>query len=133
VPAFCQPPIQSSDISRMIIWIDAQLSPDLGKWISENFGVDAKSLRDLGLRDAQDQDIFKSAREAKAVVMSKDADFISLLEQHGAPPQILWVTCGNTSNAHLKKVLKISMPQAIEMLNNGEILVEISDPYEIRD
>ena len=114
----------------MIIWIDAQLSPDLAQWVTENFKVEAKSLRDLGLRDAQDMEIFIAARKASAVVMSKDADFISLLEQHGSPPQILWVTCGNTSNAHLKKILTNSMLQAIQMLSNGEILVEISDPYE---
>ena len=67
----------------MIIWIDAQLSPDLAQWVTENFKVEAKSLRDLGLRDAQDMEIFIAARKASAVVMSKDADFISLLEQHG--------------------------------------------------
>ncbi|MBK8870000.1 MAG: DUF5615 family PIN-like protein [Elusimicrobia bacterium] len=114
----------------MIIWIDAQLSPDLAQWVTENFKVEAKSLRDLGLRDAQDMEIFIAARKASAVVMSKDADFISLLEQHGHPPQILWLTCGNTSNAHLKRILEKSMPQAIQMLRNGEILVEISDPHE---
>ena len=113
----------------MIIWIDAQLSPDLAKWIGENYQVEAHTLRDIGLRDAKDHEIFRAAKEVKAVVMSKDSDFVLLLERYGSPPQILWVTCGNTSNAHIKKILTGSLSQAIRMLNNGEPLVEISDPY----
>ena len=37
--------------------------------------------------------------------MTKDSDFVLLLDKLGAPPQVIWVTCGNTSNARLKEVL----------------------------
>ena len=57
--------------------------------------------------------------------MTKDSDFIILLEQHGPPPQILWVTCGNTSNAHLRELLTRSFARAEELLHSGERLVEI--------
>ena len=116
----------------MIIWIDAQFSPAIAKWIEEGFQVEAHALRDVGLHNAKDLAIFNAARQAKAVVMTKDADFIPLLDQHGSPPKILWITCGNTSNAHLKKILMATLSQAIEMLNNGESLVEISDSYAPR-
>lgn len=76
----------------MIIWIDAQLSPDLGRWIRETFQVEAVAVRDLGLREAKDHVIFNIAREAKVVVMSKDEDFRLLVDRLGAPPQVLWVT-----------------------------------------
>ena len=76
----------------MTLWIDAQLSPDLARWISDAFGVAAHAVRDLGLREAKDLAIFHAAREAAAVVMSKDSDFVLLLERFGPPPQILWVT-----------------------------------------
>ena len=36
----------------MILWIDAQLSPALARWLSDTFGVTAHAVRDLGLRDA---------------------------------------------------------------------------------
>jgi len=39
----------------MTIWIDAQLSPAIAKWIAESFLVQAIALRDLGLRDATDR------------------------------------------------------------------------------
>jgi predicted nuclease of predicted toxin-antitoxin system len=111
----------------VILWIDAQLSPALAHWISETFGVVAHAVRDLGLREARDLVIFHAAREAGAVVMSKDSDFVLLLEQFGPPPQVLWVTCGNTSNARMREILLKSFPEAIARLEQGEPLVEISD------
>ena len=48
----------------MIIWVDAQLSPALASWMGESFSLNAKALRELGLRDASDERIFFAAREA---------------------------------------------------------------------
>lgn len=42
----------------MIIWIDAQLSPALANWIETTLGIKARALRDVGLRDATDREIF---------------------------------------------------------------------------
>ena len=111
----------------MILWIDAQLSPAIAPWINVTFDIQSHAVRDLGLRDAKDLQIFRAARERKAAVMTKDADFLVLLDRYGPPPQILWVTCGNTSNARLKEVLAKSLPVAIQMLQQGERLIEISD------
>ena len=66
----------------MTLWLDAQLPPALARWISElPWGVDAVAVRELGLRDASDPEIFRQARAAGAVVMTKDRDFIRLLER----------------------------------------------------
>jgi|ERR1051325_6977938 predicted nuclease of predicted toxin-antitoxin system len=109
----------------MVIWVDAQLSPAIASWLAENFSVSAQALRDLGLRDATDRAIFAAARGAAAVVMTKDSDFVRLLEESGPPPQVVWLTCGNTSNARLKQTLMKALPQAISLLESGEPLVEI--------
>lgn len=89
--------------------------------------LEAKPVRELGLREAKDRDIFFAARDANAVVLTKDSDFVHLLKQLGPPPQILWLTVGNTSNAHLKKVMAKSFPEARNLLLRGEPLVEISE------
>jgi predicted nuclease of predicted toxin-antitoxin system len=86
----------------VILWIDAQLSPAIAPWLTARFGVEAYSAQHLGHRDSTDARIFRAAREAGAVVMTKDSDFLRLLEQHGPPPQVLWVTLGNTSNARTR-------------------------------
>jgi predicted nuclease of predicted toxin-antitoxin system len=109
----------------MIIWIDAQLPPTLAEWIAETFGLTAVSLRELGLRDAKDIEIFEAAKQPNVVVMSKDSDFVDLVCRLGAPPQILWLTCGNVTNRNLRELLKVTLPKAIEQLQQGEIVVEI--------
>jgi predicted nuclease of predicted toxin-antitoxin system len=110
----------------MILWIDAQLSPALAPWLSSTFGISVLALRDLGLRDATDRQIFLAARRVEATVMTKDADFVRLLEDLGPPPQVIWITCGNTSNAYLKQILSKHLPGQFELLRLGEMLVELS-------
>lgn len=58
--------------------------------------------------------------------MTKDSDFVDLVERLEAPPQIIWLTCGNTSNARLCEILNSILPNALELLSSGEKLVEIS-------
>jgi predicted nuclease of predicted toxin-antitoxin system len=111
----------------MEIWVDAQLSPAIASWLRDTHGLDAKAVRDLGLRDAEDRDIFDSAKAAKAAVLTKDSDFVDLVERFGPPPQILWLTCGNTSNSHLREILTAALPEAMRLLQAGEPIVEISD------
>jgi predicted nuclease of predicted toxin-antitoxin system len=112
----------------MTIWIDAQLSPSLAKWIADTFGISAQAVRDLGLREAKDFTIFQAAREADAVVLTKDADFPHLLQQHGAPPKVVWLTCGNTSNQNVRRILRTTLTAALKLLEAGEPIVEIAGP-----
>lgn len=58
--------------------------------------------------------------------MTKDSDFVDLVERLEAPPQIIWLTCGNTSNDQLREILGSTLPEALELLRSGEKLVEIS-------
>jgi predicted nuclease of predicted toxin-antitoxin system len=112
----------------MIFWIDAQLPPTLAAWLEEIFAVKALALRELGLRDATDDEIFAAARAASGVVLtSKDSDFVERVSRLGPPPQLLWVTCGNVSNDRLRAVLVSAFPSALEMLEAGEPIVELAD------
>ncbi|MBE9064022.1 DUF5615 family PIN-like protein [cf. Phormidesmis sp. LEGE 11477] len=110
----------------MTLWVDAHLSPAIAIWITETFDITAVALRDLNLRDAEDPDIFAVAKAQKAIVMTKDSDFVEMVERLGSPPQIIWLTCGNTSNARLREILSETLPRALELLSAGEPLVEIS-------
>jgi predicted nuclease of predicted toxin-antitoxin system len=110
----------------MTIWVDAHLSPAIAAWITTTFGITAFALRDIGLRDAEDPDIFEAAKTQEVIMLTKDSDFADLANRFGAPPQIIWLTCGNTSNARLKEILNATLLEALEILCSGEILVEIS-------
>ena len=111
----------------MNIWIDAQLPPSLAGWLSDTFAVNARAVRELELRDAQDIEIFEAARTANAIVITKDSDFVDLVCRLGTPPQILWLTCGNVTNRSLRQLLTATFPEALEKLQQGEAIVEISN------
>ncbi len=111
----------------MIIWIDAQLPPSLALWLSQTFGVTTHAVRDLGLRDATDKQIFDAARCTGAVLISKDSDFVDLVQRLGTPPQLLWVTCGNMTNRRLQELFQRIFPQACAMLRAGAPVIEIAD------
>lgn len=107
------------------IWIDAHLSPTIATWMTDAFGITALALRDLELRDAEDLEIFEAAKAQGVIFMTKDSDFVDLVDRFGAPPQIIWLTCGNTSNARLQEILNSVLLEALELLSSGEKLVEI--------
>ena len=110
----------------MIIWIDAHLSPAIATWIMITFGINAIAVRDIGLRDAEDPEIFEKAKAQGVILMTKDSDFVDLVDRLGSPPQIIWLTCGNTSNAELRRILSLTLLDALAQLQAGEKLVEIT-------
>lgn len=111
----------------MKFWVDAQLPPSLANWLSETFQVEATSLRERGLRDSNDREIFDAAKLHDAVIISKDSDFVDLITRLGSPPRLLWVTCGNVTNRKLKEHFQSSFPKALQMLQDGESIVEIRE------
>ncbi len=111
----------------MKIWVNAQLAPSIANWIAKTFAVEAVAVRDLALRDATNVAIFNAARDATAVVMTQDSDFVDLVNARGVPPQVIWLTCGNTSNARLQEILSTALPRVLELIAAGEKVVEIKD------
>jgi predicted nuclease of predicted toxin-antitoxin system len=76
---------------------------------------------------SEDTHIFDAPKAAGDVIlMTKDRDFIELVERYGSPPQLIWLTCGNTSNDRLKEIMTATLLNAIELLRSGESVVEIT-------
>jgi predicted nuclease of predicted toxin-antitoxin system len=111
----------------MTFWLDAHLHPQLAEWLGSQFKVVAKTLREIGLRDAKDTELFEAARRfGKIVIVTKDDDFVELVERRGAPPQIVWLTTGNSTKLELQAILQKSFARAVEKLESGAPIVEIS-------
>ena len=62
-----------------MIWLDAHLSPRVARWIQESLGHDAQALRDIGLRDADDEEIFDCAQKDDGIILTKDKDLVGRL------------------------------------------------------
>lgn len=80
--------------------IDAQLPPFLAQTLRE-LGHDAVAVRDVGLREAEDEAIWQYALENDAIIVTKDEDFPERSLHTAAPPAIVWLRIGNCSNRAL--------------------------------
>lgn len=111
----------------MIVWIDAQVPRSAAAWLTEHCGVEARTLRDVGLSGSDDLAIFTAAKAAGVVLLSKDEDFVDLVARLGPPPHLVWLTCGNVRKAALKSILLSAVPAALELIRDGQPIVEVSD------
>ncbi len=111
----------------MTFRLDAQLPPALARYLIESSGVKAQPLGVLGLRDATDREIFDAATRAGVTIITKDGDFLELVQRLGTALQIIWVTCANVTNKHRKQVFATTFAQACALLAGGAQVVEIAD------
>lgn len=79
----------------------------------------------MGLRDASDLEIFLDCRELGKVIVTKDEDFLDIVGRLGPPPQVLLVTCGNSTNRFLKTIFVHQFQAAVTELEAGEPIVAI--------
>ena len=56
------------------------------------------------------------------ILLSKDADFVELVSRLGAPPKLIWLTCGNVSNEALQRLLTLRLSTALEVLQTDDIV-----------
>lgn len=115
----------------LLVWIDAQIPPAAARWIAIPERVEAIHVFDLGFARAEDRDLFEQARSAGATVLTKDHDFVQLYELRGAPPKVVWLTCGNVSNRQLREILQSRWLRAVDLLERGESLVEINQGRDV--
>lgn len=109
----------------MTLWLDAHLSPALSPGLEAALGCKVVPIRELGLREASDLEIFTSAKLNNSTILTKDSDFAELVRRFGPPPNIVWIRSGNRSNAEMLLVLTRILPLALMQIEAGESLVEI--------
>ncbi len=68
--------------------LDADM-PKSSAEVIRSLGFDAKDVRDLGMRYAEDQEIITYALEADRVVITRDLDFGSILRYPNHPGAII--------------------------------------------
>ena len=113
------------------IWVDAQLPPALARWLREAAHLDVRHVAEVGALTATDWAIFDAARGAGVTaVITKDEDFVRLLEAYGPPPRVIWVTAGNLRNAALRELVIAAWPRVAELLAIGYPLIEVSKRQE---
>jgi predicted nuclease of predicted toxin-antitoxin system len=104
--------------------IDAQLPPALAQWLA-GAGFEAQAVREIGLREAEDNAIWRHAQANGFVIVTKDEDFALRAQTMEHGPCVVWLRVGNTSNAALRAWFIPRVPQIAAFLKQGMRLVEI--------
>lgn len=61
-----------------------------------NIFPEAKQVRQLGIENYSDIEIWKFAKEKEYTIVTFDGDFYDLSNFKGFPPKIIWLRFGNT-------------------------------------
>lgn len=72
----------------MKLLLDENLSPRLVNRLSQLF-PGLTHVRDIGLKQSDDQQIWDWARDNRFAIITTDADFLVLAQRHGWPPKIV--------------------------------------------
>ena len=108
--------------------VDAQLPPAFADWLIER-DYEAKAVRDLGLREANDAAIWSAAKDAGWIVVSKDEDFVDFVLQAEGSPQVVWLRIGNCTNPTLFTWLEPLWSGVVRSLEAGHRVVEVRRPW----
>ena len=109
----------------MKILLDANISYKLTKKLIPIFG-ECSYVDSIGLNvPAQDIEIWKYAKENGFIIITKDDDFINLMEIKGFPPKVVLLKTGNSSSKALMELLIKIKPMIDDLEKNEYGLLEI--------
>ncbi len=88
----------------MKLLFDQNISFRIISKIEINF-PEAKQVRQLGIENYSDIEIWKFAKENKFTIVTFDADFFDLSNFKGHPPKIIWLRFGNTKTEFIASII----------------------------
>ena len=84
---------------------DENLSFRLARALADAY-PGSEHVRDVGLRGAEDAQVWEHAAREGFVIVSKDADFFQRSAVCGAPPKVVWLRVGNGPTAVIEQLLR---------------------------
>lgn len=82
---------------------------------------DAKQVRELGLENKTDREIWEFAKTNNYSIVTFDSDFSDLSNLLGAPPKIVWLRFGNRNTNALTELLVKKSSVIIEFLSDESL------------
>ncbi len=104
--------------------VDAQLPPALARFL-EAQGHEACAVREVGLREADDTDIWAFALQEGWIIVTKDEDFPERALNSRTAPQIVWLRIGNSTKRVLVAWFAPLFPDVLRELTAGHRIVEV--------
>jgi len=83
---------------------DQNISHRILKQLPERFS-DSTSVKQAGLINATDRQVWDFARKDGYIIVTQDSDFNDLNSLYGFPPKIIWIRSGNLKTKEILKIL----------------------------
>ncbi len=108
----------------MKLLFDANVSHKLVPDLASEY-PSSSHVRDVGLRGAEDRQIWDHARAHGFVIVSKDTDFRERSYLEGFPPKVIWLDVGNAGTAAIVALLRGEREriERFEMLEETSVLI----------
>jgi predicted nuclease of predicted toxin-antitoxin system len=105
--------------------VDAQLPPLLARRLVE-LGHEAWHVADFAMERSADREIWNKAAELDVVLITKDADFVTLRASRHEGPAVVWVRIGNTTRHILLRRIEGALAEIVAALQRGEHIVVVA-------
>jgi predicted nuclease of predicted toxin-antitoxin system len=89
----------------MKLLFDQNLPPRLPRTLADIY-PESVHVREIGMRDAADTEIWEYARLRGFVIVSKDSDFQARSLLYGSPPKFIWLRLGNCPVKPIEDLLR---------------------------
>lgn len=89
----------------MKLLFDQNLSPRLPRLLADIY-PESVHVREVGLREADDSQIWSYAKLNGLAIVSKDSDFQQRSLLHGSPPKFIWLRVGNCTVRETEDLLR---------------------------
>jgi predicted nuclease of predicted toxin-antitoxin system len=81
---------------------------------------EAKQVRELGIENYSDLEIWKFAKEKEYTIVTFDGDFYDLSNFKGFPPKIIWLRFGNTKTDFIASIINSRLSIINDFINASE-------------
>jgi len=76
-------------------------------------------VRDIGMEQVGDKDIWGFAKRENFVIVTKDADFNDMSVMRGHPPYIVWLRTGNSRVSQIAASIRLYQTDIEEAVREG--------------
>lgn len=84
----------------------------------EKYFPESRQVKELGLQNFSDRQIWTYAKENNFALVTHDSDFFDLANLFGHPPKIIWLRTGNRNTNELAELINYKSEIILDFLSN---------------
>jgi predicted nuclease of predicted toxin-antitoxin system len=104
----------------MKLLFDQNISYKLVSRLNDIF-PESRQIRDCGLENSTDKQIWKFAKEKDYVIVTFDGDFYDFSLVWGHPPKIIWLRTFNQTTKNIEKIIRKFYEKIQEFKSDSEL------------